>query len=60
MLKQKHEIRFELQKPIHCISTLNGFALRKARFSDKFGPHTWKYHEGKAIIRVIYVYLSIK
>lgn len=40
MLKQKHEIRFELQKPIPCACTLNGFALRKARFSDKFGPHT--------------------
>lgn len=26
--------RFELQKPIHCMSTLNVFALRKARFSD--------------------------
>lgn len=40
MLKQKHEIRFELQKPVHCISTLNDFALRKARFGDNFGPHT--------------------
>lgn len=40
MLKQRHEIRFELQKPIHCISTLNDLVLRNARFNDKFGPHT--------------------
>lgn len=59
MLKQKHEIRFELQKPIHCICTLNGFALRKDRFNEKFGPHTLKCPEGKAIMGVIYVYLSI-
>lgn len=38
MLKQKHEIRFELQKPIHCVSILNGFAIRKAKLNDKFGP----------------------
>lgn len=40
MLKQKHEITFELHKLIHCISKLNAYsALRKARFSDKLGPH---------------------
>lgn len=42
MLKQKHEITFELKKPIHYISTLNGFALWKAKFNDKYGPNRWK------------------
>lgn len=40
MLKHKHTIRFELQKPVYCVSTLNYFALRKARFIGRFGPRT--------------------
>lgn len=43
-LKQKYESIFELWEAVHCISTLNGFVLRKARFSDKFDPHIWNCH----------------
>lgn len=42
MLKQKHEITFELKKAIHYMSILNGFALQKAKFNDKFGLISWK------------------
>lgn len=59
MLKQKHKITFELQKLVHCISTPNGFALRNVRFDDKFDPHIWKYHKGKAVVGIIYVFFSI-
>lgn len=39
---------------------LSSFALWKTRCSDKFAPHIWKFHEERAVMGIIHVYLLLR